>query len=255
MRSRSSLLKELNRLTDENATLESLSRMKSAFLANMSHEIKTPLTAINADVQLIERLLDESGFENERVARSLTRAQDEIMRLARLTESVLKMAAMQGSQDEMKPLDATSLFTINAEAYRGIIEKQNNILNISAQKDLPSILGNVDRLIQVLSNLLVNANKHTTNGEIAVIVELCGKCVSVTVKDNGTGVSPELLPYTFDWGVSGSGSTGFGLAICRSIIDSHNGTITLESEQNKGTAVTFTIPAHEDPPSTNSPPP
>ena len=119
-------------LATENTALDSLNRMKAQYLANMSHNIKTPLTAISADIQRAARLVGRGELLDERVTRSLLRAQDEVMHTARLTESALHMAAMQESWEKMNILDTASLFIHNAEAYRSHVEKQGNVLKIDA---------------------------------------------------------------------------------------------------------------------------
>ena len=245
---------EMQRLVADNQAVESLSRMKTEYLANMSHEIKTPLTVISGHVQRAARLFEElSQGSSEKIRRSLDKAQEEIMRVSRLIENALKMATMQESHEKMKPLDAASLFTINAEAYRGIIEKRGNTLSISVGENLPLVFGYADRLIQVLTNLLTNANKHTENGEISVNIEKRqdDRLVAVIVKDNGTGIAPELRPFIFERGITDGSGTGIGLTICKNIIESHNGTISITEIQaaetgkpGKGTAVTFTIPVY-----------
>jgi signal transduction histidine kinase len=70
--------------------------------------------------------------------------------------------------------------------------------------------------------------------------------LKITVTDNGSGIEPELLPHVFDRGVSGMGGTGFGLEICKKIIESHGGTITANSEPGKGTTVVFTLPIYKE---------
>jgi len=233
-------------LAAENAALESLSRMKTEFLANLSHEIKTPLTVVLGDIQRIGREARKQGVENERISQSITRAMDEIMRIARLTESAIKMAALQENSEKTAVLAPTSLFVTAAEGYRSIIEKQNNALIINAAENLPPIYGNADQLIGVLSNLLTNANNHTKNGEIIINIEESAPFIAVTIKDSGKGISAEMLPHIFERGVSGSGSTGMGLAICKNTIEAHGGTIRVTSEAGKGTTVIFTIPLYNE---------
>jgi len=233
-------------LVAENAALDSLSRMKTEFLGNLSHEIKTPLTVILSDIQRIGREVRKHGFENERVNESINRAHDEIMRMARLTDSAIKMASMQEYHDKIDLIDAVSLFTTGAEGYRGIIENQGNILVVNAEKRLLRVYGNADQLIGVLSNLLTNANKHTVNGEIAVNIEEKERFVSITIKDDGAGIPADILPNILDRGVSGSGSTGMGLSICKNTVESHGGAIRINSETGKGTEVIFTIPTVDE---------
>jgi signal transduction histidine kinase len=236
------------RLAAENAALAGLSRMKTEYLANMSHEIKTPLTVISGNIQQAAEIFGTLGVENEIISRSLNKADDEIMRLARLTKNAVRMAAMQESREKRKPLDLGGLYTVSAEAYRGMIEKQGNTLTIKAGKNLPPVSGNADQLIQVLTNLLSNANTHTKYGVISVTADSKANAgfVTVTVADTGTGISPEFLPYIFERGITGSDGTGIGLAICKNIIETHEGTIEISSIQGKGTAVTFSLPVFSE---------
>jgi len=235
---------ERQRLSAENAALESLSRMKTEFMANLSHELKTPLTVVLGDIQRIGREARKQGLESERISESIDRAKDEIMRMARLTESAIKMAALQESHEKTAMLDPVSLFTAAAEGYRSIIEKQGNTLMINAEENSPHIYGNADQLIGVLSNLLTNSNNHTKNGEITINIEERGQFVSVAVKDSGTGIPTEILSRVFERGISGSDSTGMGLPICKSTVEYHGGTIRINSETGKGTEVVFTIPTY-----------
>jgi signal transduction histidine kinase len=93
-------------------------------------------------------------------------------------------------------------------------------------------------------NLLQNAKKHTEQGSVTIKANSgdCGKIIVVTVTDTGTGIADSLLPQIFERGVSGGDGSGLGLPICKEIIQSHGGEIRIESEQNKGAAVTFTLP-------------
>jgi len=168
------------------------------------------------------------------------------MRTARITDNALRLSSMQertpkGGQ-EMKPLDMAALLSTCAEAYRILLEKRGNRLVVNIADRLPPVSGSADALIQVMVNLLSNANTHTKDGEIIVAAEADKKFIRVSVTDSGSGISPELLPVVFDRQISGGGSTGIGLAICKEIIASHNGKIKIVSEVGKGTTVAFRIP-------------
>jgi len=145
-------------------------------------------------------------------------------------------------RQELKPLDMAALLTTCAEAYRILLEKRGNRLAVNIADRLPPVSGSADSLIQVMVNLLSNANTHTKDGEIVVAAVAEKKHIRVTVTDSGSGISPELLPVVFDRQISGGGSTGIGLAICKEIIMLHNGSIEVESEVGKGTTVGFRVP-------------
>jgi signal transduction histidine kinase len=219
------------------------SRSKSEFLATMSHEIKTPLTIISVHIQQAARLFENSG-EKEIISSSLHRAQQELMRTSVMTENALRLAAMEEGHRHKKALHIDTLLTNSAEAYRAILEKRGNKLNLAIADGMERVFGNADQFIQVMVNLLNNANRHTNDGTITVNAQPDGSSVKVTVTDNGSGIAPELLPHVFERGISGTGGTGFGLEICKKIIESHGGTITADSEPGKGTAVAFALPVY-----------
>jgi signal transduction histidine kinase len=91
-----------------------------------------------------------------------------------------------------------------------------------------------------------NAAENLQGGKITVTAALneSGSFIIVRVKDNGSGIAPELLPRLFERGVSGRGGTGYGLFICKTIVDAHGGNIEIDSESNGGTTVTFTVPVY-----------
>ena len=256
-------INEANRqLAAENAALDSLSRMKTEFITNITHEAKTPLSVISVHVQQAQEVFEELGLENgdvtigheklkadsEMINSSLKKAQAEIMRVSRLVNNVLWVTSAQESREHMKPLDIGRLIENGAEAYRGLIAKQGNALTINAPANLPQIFGDADQLLQVMANVLTNANNHTRNGAISVSATAEGDAIKVTITDNGTGIDAELLPRVFERGVTGSasaGGTGMGLPISRSIVESHGGIISIDSTQDKGTTVTFTIPVYD----------
>ena len=245
------------RLAAENAALDSLSRMKTEYITNVTHETKTPLTIISVYVQQAREVFEQSINNNAQITNkeqeadfkmisgSLKRAQEEIMRVSRLVNNVLWFTSTQESREQMEHLDIGQLIENGAEAYRGFIEKKGNALTINATADLPQILGNADQLLQVMANVLTNANNHTTNGEIKVQITNYESQIEVSITDNGTGIDRELLPRVFERGVTGSasmGGTGMGLPICQSIIESHGGEIWVESVPCEGTIVLFTLP-------------
>ena len=162
------------------------------------------------------------------------------MRVSHITENALRLSSMQESSRQMKPLDIRPILTTTAEAYRPLLEKNGNTLTVNIADNLPPVYGSADLLIQVMANLLSNSNVHTKNGEIGIKTEMRnenGEYVVVTVTDNGSGISPELLPHMFRRNITGASGTGIGLSISKEIITSHNGTIQIESENGKGTSV------------------
>jgi len=227
-------------LSFENAEIIRLNRMKTEFLQNISHELKTPLAVISTDVLNVSDQI-EYEMDREDIQKSLKNAQEEIMRMSRMLNSAMQYPAKPESIGESEPLDIAPVLRFGADSYRSMTKKRNNTLSVDVPVSLPLVYANADLIIQVLSNLLSNANRHTHDGEIIVrAVEGDGK-VLVTVTDNGDGISPALLPHVFERGVS-SGWSGYGLSISKNIIEALGGEISLTSEQGKGTSTMFILP-------------
>ena len=235
-------------LSFENAELARLNRIKTEFLQNMSHELKTPLAVISTDVLNVADQI-EYEMDKEDIQKSLKNAQEEIMRMSRMVSSAMEYPTAQESSKKSEPMDIAPVLRFCADTYHSITKKKNNRLSVDIPVSLPLVYANADLIIQVLTNLLSNANRHTHDGEITIrAAEGDGKVV-VTVMDNGEGISAEILPRVFERGVSTekagrTGRSGFGLSISRSIIEALGGEISLASEQGKGTAATFVLPVY-----------
>jgi len=234
-------------LLADNEMLDRLNRTKLEFFQNMSHDFKTPLTVISTSVLNAADMLDFETDKDE-IRECLYIAQREIMRMARMVESAMKYSSLHDNRHDMAPIDIGQLLHEGAETYRALLDRYGNTLSLNVPLTLPSIYGNADILLHVMSNLLSNANRHTRNGAVAIdarcVVSNSRPDVLVTVRDDGDGVKPDLLPYVFNRGVS-EGGTGLGLSICKTAIEAHGGAIGIVSEQGKGTAVWFSIPIIE----------
>jgi len=227
-------------LLSKNEMLDRLNSMKIEFFQNMNHDFKTPLTVISAS---IHDAVDMLGFEiiKDEMYETLDDAQKEIMRLSRMVDSAVKQASMYDSRHELEPMDIAPLLCESAETHRILAERHGNVLNIEIAQSLPLVNANTDMLLLVLSNLFTNANRHTRNGEILIRAVEKGGSITVSVKDSGSGIKPELLPHVFERGTSDSG-TGLGLSICQTAVEAHGGEILINSDYGHGTEVVFTLP-------------
>ena len=234
-------------LLADNEMLDRLNRTKLEFFQNLNHDLKTPLTVISTSVLNAADMLDFE-LDKDEMRECLGNAQREIMRMARMVESAMKYSSLHDNRHDMAPIDIAQLLHEGAETYRALLERYGNSLLLDVPLTLPCVFGNADILLHVMSNLMSNANRHTRNG--GVFIE--ARCVLigtrpevlVTVRDDGDGIKPDLLPYVFNRGVS-EGGTGLGLSICKTAIEAHGGAIGIESECGKGTAVWFAIPIIE----------
>lgn len=236
--------RQQRKLDAQNAVLAQISHAKTEFLANTSHEMRTPLTVISINVQAVSGILqhmDETVTDPE-VTELLADAQEEIMCLSRMVGGMLTLASISESTEKSKA-DLSALLGGAADMLRMMLSKRGNELKAEIEKNL-TVFGDADLLSQVAVNLIQNAHTHTENGIIHFKAAQYGSQITVTVHDNGSGISPELLPCVFERGVS-EGGTGFGLFLCKTVVESHGGKISIASEAGKGTTVSFTLPAYQ----------
>jgi signal transduction histidine kinase len=232
------------KLNEQNTLLEQANLLKTEFLTNASHEMRTPLTVVSVNVQTVMEILEDMSEKDPEAAKLLVSAQSEIMRLSRMVSGMLTLASMSEDTDKHK-LDLTSLLDSGIEIYRLNLENRGNTIDSHIESGL-FVFGNADLLSQVLSNLLHNTGRYTENGNVTVTAERKGSEITVSVSDTGTGVRPDILPRVFERGVSTDG-TGFGLYLCKTVVESHGGRIWIESPtiNGHGTAVCYTLPYYE----------
>jgi signal transduction histidine kinase len=237
-------IQQQKKLDEQNAVLAQANCMKTEFLANASHEMRTPLTVTSVNVQLVMKMLENMGgnLNDPEAMELLKNAQSEIMSLSRMVGGMLTLASM--SEDtERKKLDFSALLRSGVEMLRLTLAERGNAIETDIEKEL-AVFGNADLLAQVLTNILQNARAHTENGTVAVSAKRSGNEITVTARDTGSGISPEILPRVFERGVS-TGGTGYGLFLCKIAVESHGGRIWIESEPGGGTAVFYTLPFYE----------
>lgn len=219
------------------------------FVADASHELRTPLSLIRATAEMLRR------HPAEPVGSSLAAVDDIIQETDRLNGLVGQMLTLARADAEQAPLsesdvDLNELTADTARQMRLLAEPRNTTIDV--QMDSPiTVRGDPTRLRELLRILLDNAVKYSDPGA-AVRVRLqplAGKA-QIRVSDNGPGIPPEALPHLFDrfYRVDKArsremGGAGLGLAIAKWIVDSHDGTIRVESAPAAGTTVTVELPA------------
>ncbi|MDR0433774.1 MAG: HAMP domain-containing histidine kinase, partial [Gracilibacteraceae bacterium] len=176
------------------------------------------------------------------VKECLRQAGDQIQEMARMVEYSLTVARAHESRWRKEPLDFAALLRSSAETCQMLNAGAGAVLTLRLPRVAPMIQGDSDMLGRAVQNLLDNAFRHTKDGEIVLSLERAGSRLVMTVADTGEGIDPELLPRVFERGVSGDAGTGYGLAICKAVAESHGGEIGIESEPGKGTAVRFSVP-------------
>ena len=223
---------------------EKASQMKSLFLANMSHEIRTPLNAIEG----FTRIIVETDSEEERM-KYYQIVESNNQRLSSLINEILDLSRVESGEIQIKK-DMTDINQLCENIKQLFKFRCPDSLKLEFEKPMMTVMMNTDanRLIQVFSNLISNALKHTTMGSITygfrVINEM--KEIEFFVKDTGSGIEPEFIDQIFNAYASQDAEQqkgyGLGLALCKIIVEKLGGTISVESTVNIGSTFTFVLP-------------
>jgi two-component system OmpR family sensor kinase len=224
-------------------------RRKSQFISDVSHELRTPLTAIRGTA---ETLLD-GDVEREDASRFLATIVRESERLARLADDLLTLERIEGATGEL-PLRRVDLRIVadNAvEALEHLLEARG--VTVEVEGSAPAVLGDADRLQQVVANMIDNASRVMDEGVIRIVLGRDADHASLAVLDEGPGIPAEDLPHVFDRFYRAqrsrdrsSGGSGLGLAIVKAIVDRHVGTIEAANRPEGGAQVTLRLPALRD---------
>ena len=221
------------------------------FVANVSHELRTPLTNIRS---YTETLLDAAGelpLDTEKQFLGVISSESE--RMARIVTDLLTLSKLDYGRMELRMtrFSVSDLLKKVTNAMKLTAEDSGHMILIETEPDLPPMVGDRERIEQVVVNILSNAVKYTpSGGRIRLTAQRAGaNHVRVTVEDNGVGIPADDVPrlferfYRVDKARSrAAGGTGLGLAIAKEIVEQHEGKIALTSEYGKGTTVTITLP-------------
>lgn len=240
-----------------------IDRMKTDFISTVSHELRTPLTSVLGFASLIKEKLEEGVFPliqtNDRKTQKIVRQVganiniivSEAERLTSLINDVLDIAKMEAGKIEwhMQPTDIEDIIDRAIAATASICEAKNIPLQKELAPELPQIMGDGDRLIQVFINLISNAIKFTDTGSCTISARHQDNEMLIGVTDTGIGIAPADQPKVFEKFrqvgetlTDKPKGTGLGLPICKQIIEHHGGKIWVESEVGRGSTFSFTLP-------------
>ena len=232
-----------------NAQLEQASRAKSEFLANMSHELRTPLNAILGFTEMI--LDDLYGEVPADLKEPLADIQTNGKHLLRLINDVLDLSKIEAGRMELA-LDDYAVEDIVGtvrSSLRSMATEKGVDLIAEIEPNLPVAHGDAKRITQCLLNLVGNALKFTSQGRVAVGVELLGDQLRYRVADTGIGIPADQIEAIFaefrqvdTTTTRDFGGTGLGLSITKKFVEMHGGRIWVESELGKGSTFYFTVP-------------
>ena len=245
-------------------TLEKeVDRMKTDFIATVSHELRTPLTSVLGFASIVLDKLEDQVFpllpqgdrkaqrHQERVRQNLNIIISEAERLTTLINDVLDIAKMESGKVEwdQEPVLMLEVLERSIAASSSLFEQEGLSLITDFPETLPPVLGDSDRLIQVVINLLSNAVKFTEAGDVTCRARHENSQIRVEVEDTGIGIAPDDLPKVFDKFkqvgetlTEKPKGTGLGLPICKQILEHHGGRIWVESQRGRGSCFIFTLP-------------
>lgn len=229
--------------------LRHLERVRQEFVTNVSHELRTPLTAIRG---YVETLLEGAVGEPERARPFLEVVASHGERMSRLIDDLLDLSNIEGGRIHLDrlPVHLAEVAEQVCALYQEAAAKKDVTLHLEVPEDLPTVWADRDRLQQILINLIDNATKFTSAGQVRLLASKASTShLQVTISDTGTGIPSTDLPrvterfYRVDQARSRElGGTGLGLSIVKHLVHAHGGELHIDSELGRGTRVTFTLP-------------
>lgn len=221
--------------------------LKSTFISVISHELKTPVALIKGYVGTLRR--EDANWDREIVKDSLAVIEEEADRLTGLIENLLDASRLQAGGLSISPSDVA--LNVLAERIAKRFQTQSSIHKITVDfpEKFPIVTGDETRLEQVLSNLVSNGIKYSSQGgEIQISGQVRPAQVIICVSDQGPGVAPEDIPHIFDRFYRSSNAkrttkgAGLGLYLARAVIEAHGGRIWVEPRPGNGARICFSIP-------------
>ncbi|EAH0006712.1 cell wall metabolism sensor histidine kinase WalK [Listeria monocytogenes] len=234
----------LHDITDQ----EKVDQERRDFVSNVSHELRTPLTSMHS---YLEALSDGAWEDKEIAPRFLEVTQNETERMIRLVNDLLKLSRMDGGREQLEKsfVNFTDFFNHIIDRFE-MMKKETIMFKRHIPREPVIIEIDEDKVMQVLDNIISNANKYSPDGgRISFYLKKFEDEIEVSIADEGLGVPDEDLANVFDrfFRVDKArsremGGTGLGLAIAREVIEAHGGRIWAERNKIKGTIIKFTLP-------------
>jgi len=227
--------------------LREIDRIKSDFIATASHELRTPLTSVQMGVHLL--LEGTLGELNDGQNEVLQACRQDCERLDKLMRDLLDLSRIEAgeSQPQLALVRARDLIATITEELRPQVETKGLELRVELSLDCQYLEIDRTQIERVITNLVSNAIRHTKHGQIKISAEQRDNHIGVSVSDTGSGIPTDYLPHIFDKFVqvpdAPTGGAGLGLTISKSIVESHGGQISVQSQVGRGTTFTFTLPA------------
>ena len=231
--------------------LRNLQTMRRELIGNISHDLRTPIAGIKA---MVETLKDSALNDKEAAANFLTRIDDEVDRLTQMVTELTELSHIETGRAELRRTPTNiNLLVEEVVAQMNPLAANRPVTIFTDLKINPPIIKvDRDRIRQTLINLVHNAIKfNKPGGKIIISTIYDTESITVSVSDSGTGISQEDLPHIFERFYKADkarsrGGSGLGLAIAKHTIQAHGGTISVKSEEGKGSIFSFNLPFHSN---------
>jgi histidine kinase len=234
-----------NRMAEK---LDQVESMRRRLIGDVSHEMRTPLTAIKGSMEgLMDGVLSADNETYQQIyfeADRLDRLVEDLQELSRVESGAYRL--------DLRPVDLAAIMHTITKRLFPQADAKRITLKVDLASDLPPVLADEDRIVQILTNLAGNALSYTPDdGRIIISATRVDNEALVSVRDTGIGISAEHLPHIFDRFYRADksrsrqtgGGSGIGLTIARALVEAHGGRIWAESEgDGKGSTFTFTLP-------------
>lgn len=249
------LTSQLNKLTEKMQKIQGQNQKveeeRTQLFAEISHELRTPLTAMQGFVEAIQ---DGIVQDKDMLDRYLKIIHTQTIHINRLVDDILQLSRLESGNISLEkvPVNLVSLTQGVITSMKAIAQTKNISIIFEKNTEHAMIVGDMDRIEQVIRNLLKNAINATEDGEITVKVEIHPNEVILTIKDNGIGISSEELPRIWDRfyrsirprnNAKQQEGSGLGLVIAKQLVQLHNGKIDVESQLGNGTTFYVCFPS------------
>lgn len=249
----SSLNNELSNMyreiTRKNSELEHLHEIKNKFLGMAAHDMRNPLLSIDAFTGFLDEELREQTSEDQKMF--LSRIRKNVDHMVNIINDFLNISSIESGKLNLNLNESSinELLTDCIYAMKPIAARMNKTITFEADDSIPEILLDESKITQVFENIIGNAITYTHDGDNIIVKSRMGENGSavISIKDHGPGMTPEVSAKIFEFYERGAASrtkkgSGLGLAIAKSIVDGHEGRISVESEPEKGTTFFVVLP-------------
>jgi len=239
---------EANKLAHANEELRRMDKMKDEFIQNISHELRTPLMLIKGYIELMQKgVLGRVTPEQADALRTVLQRSNVIVEMV---NDILALTREQSEPMRLETLDLSRIVDVSVALAFAAAESAGIQISVNCPADLPPVIGDARRLGQVLDNLMGNAIKFSPRGgQVTVTVVRHAERVTVSIADQGIGISADDLPHIWErFYQADTGATrrfagsGLGLAIVKRIVEGHGGAVSVVSTPGQGSAFSFTLP-------------